>query len=113
MGHIFLDHIILVAAVHANVHHIIRFDIVEGELEGHNRINATCSHDLVAYAWLLQSLDALHSREHVRQPELMPLATVKATAVEEANHVEIHQVHTVDPIVDLGLMPSDPYGNVA
>ena len=83
--------------------------MLKSKLKGHHRIDPPRSHDLVAYARLCQALDALYCREHVRQLELEAFAAVQTATVEKADHVKIHKVHSVDPIVDLGLVPRDAH----
>ena len=113
MGNVFFYHIVLVAAVHTHVHHVVWFDVVEGKLEGHSRIDAPRSHDLIGDAGLIQALDAFHSRKDVSQLESKPSTTVQTAAVEEADYVEIHDAHTVDPVVDFRLVPGDSHGDAA
>lgn len=84
MGHVFLDHVVVVSTMHADVDHVAGLDLLKGKLKGHGRIDAPRAHNLVGNTWLCQALDALRGGKDVRQFELVTLAAVQAAAVEKA-----------------------------
>src|SRR5438046_2547619 len=87
-GDIFLHHIVVVTAVHPDIHYVAGFDIVVGVFERHSRIDPAGAHDLVPDTWLSDCFNAGNRPKHVRQTELFALAVVEASTREERDCVE-------------------------
>ena len=101
-GDILLNHAVPVAAMHADIDDIVRFDMIEGVFESHYRIDTAGCHDLVGDAGGFDGPDALGSRLNVAQLELQAAAIVEAATVEEGHRVEVGDSQASHPKVGFG-----------